>query len=770
MAQDFDRLLNAIDAAEASSYGSDSEGELSAQRSRAISRYLGDSSLYPAPEGTSAVVSRDTFDTINWIIPSLTRIFTSSEDICVFEPSEPNDEQQADQESAYTSYVIQRLNPWFQITHDWFMDALMTKNAYCMAYWDTSKQVEKEKYERQSPESLAKLLEDTTLELVESDEYPDPDYVEPPPQQAIDPMTGQPVMVPPPPPPMVYDVVVRKTRQEGYVKICVLPPERVKVGHRTSSFQLADCDYFEYWEMRTISYLRAMGLDVPDEIADDGGETDTEEDEARDQFGEDVADGEDISQVDPAMRRVKVRMVWIRHDTDEDGIAELQYVMVVGRSVLYHEECNRIPVSCIVPAPMPHRHVGISVDDMVSDIQEIKTMMLRQGINNLFLANNPRTIVNGNINLDDMLTSVPGGIVRSDGNGDVRADALPLVTPNIFPQAMQGLEYMDSIRQNRAGVNSYFTGVDQNALNRTASGVAQLTSSAAQRVEQIARVFAAGVEELFSIVHETILKHGHKQAVVRLRGQWSVVDPRTWKTRRDLRINVGMGTGNREQLMAHLQMVLGMQLQTLPLNVTTPKHVANTLQEIEKAAGFGSANKFFLPAEQVQPPPPPPPDPKLIELQQKPQIEGAKLQADERIEQMRLQTQQAIEAARLDMQRYMADLDAQVKLYVQQAGAAAQEQSQTRQLEYDAYKTSAEQSKVQEGADKVDGLASATQEIMANLQMMAQRVEERFAEVTGTLNAPREVVREGGKVVGVRVNGVVRPVARDRQGNIVGLQ
>jgi len=769
MAQDYTKLLNAIDAAEASSYGSDSEGELSAQRAGAIERYLGQNT-YPAPEGTSQVVSRDVFDTINWIMPSLTRIFTTSEDICVFEPSEPGDEQAADQESAYTSYTIQRLNPWFQVCHDWFMDALMTKNAYCMVYWDTTQQVEKEKYERQSPESIAKLMEDKTLELVEADEYPDPDYVEPPPQQGVDPMTGQPVMMPPPPPPMVYDVVVKKVRQEGYPKLCVLPPERVKVGHRTASFQLRDCDYFEYWEMRTISTLRAMGLDIPDDIADDGGETDTEEDEARDQFGEDVADSEDISQVDPSMRRVKARMVWIRHDTDEDGIAELQYCIIVGRNVLYREECGRIPVSSIVPAPLPHRHVGLSVDDMISDIQEIKTMMLRQGINNLYLANNPRTFVSDKVNLDDLLVSRPGGVVRVEDGGIPSQEAVTIPIPNVFPQAMQGLDYFDSVRQNRAGVNSYFTGLDQNSLNRTASGVAQLTSSAAQRVEQIARVFAAGVEELFSLVHEQILKHGHKQQVVRLRGQWAVVDPRTWKTRKDLRINVGMGTGNREQLMAHLQMIFAMQMQTLPLNTTTPRHVANTLAEIEKAAGFSSNGKFFVPSDQVQAPPPPPPDPKLIELEQKPQIEAAKMQADQRIEAMRLETQKAIEAARLDMQKYMADLDAQVKLYVQQAGVAAQEQSQARQLEYDSAKTAAEQAKTADGDAKVDGLAQATSQIMQNLQIMAQRVEERLESVSQTLNAPKRVIREGGRVVGVEINGVVRPVERDQNGQVIGLQ
>jgi hypothetical protein len=161
-------------------------------------------------------------------------------------------------------------------------------------------------------------------------------------------------------------------------------------------------------------------------------------------------------------------MVWIKHDFDGDGIAELQYCFVVGRKILYREECNRIPVGSIVATPVPHRHVGLSQWDAVKDIEDTKTQILRQGIDNLYHANNPGMFINEDkIDLDDALVSRPGRVVRGKPNQNAifGQDIAPIMIPNIFPQAVQGMEFMDTIKQGRVGVNNYFQGTDENALN-----------------------------------------------------------------------------------------------------------------------------------------------------------------------------------------------------------------------------------------------------------------------------------------------------------------
>jgi hypothetical protein len=52
--------------------------------------------------------------------------------------------------------------------------------------------------------------------------------------------------------------------------------------------------------------------------------------------------------------------------------------------------------------------------DLVEDLQRIKTAITRQYLDNLYLANTPRTaVVEGQVNLDDLLNPRPGGLVRT---------------------------------------------------------------------------------------------------------------------------------------------------------------------------------------------------------------------------------------------------------------------------------------------------------------------------------------------------------------------
>lgn len=715
---DTDRLIQAIDAAESASYGGDSDGDLQGDRAHAIDLYA-KRNVDPSPEGRSQAISADVFDTIEWMKPSLVRIFTSGDDVVRFEPVAEDDIETADQETAYTNYVVTAKNPWFQIVSDWFADALLTKNAYAMAYYDKSETVEKEKYEGQSDDSLALLMQDKGVELIGKDSYPSPDGEV---MQVMDPMTGQPMLQPV----MLHDVEIKRKNEKRGVVITVLPPERCKIAEITPSFTLDDCPYFEFWEWKTLSDLRAMGFDVPDDISDDGDSDASEEEQARDHYGESSGQTEDVAQSDPSMRRVRARMIWIKHDYDGDGIAELQYVLRVGNTVLFREDCNTIPVACIVPVPVPHRHIGFSAADMTVDIQAIKTAILRQGLDNLYLANNGRTFATDKINIDDLLVSRPGGIVRGESGAVFGQDIAPIPTQFMFPQAMEGMEYMDQIRENRTGTNRYFTGIDQNSLNKTASGIAQLSSSAAQRVEHIARVFAVGVERLFHIVHELILKHGHKADTVRLRGKWVTVDPRQWKRRADLAINVGMGTGNKEVMLGHLTQIFDRQMMALPLGITKPAQIFNTLAEMTKAAGFGSEKKFWTNPEEEPPPeqgPPPEIQVKQMELQSQEQIKAAELKHDE------MKTK-----AQMQLDKYKIDADIQTKMQLAERQSIDGHADRAAKFGSDQEKAEAKQKQEEDDA--------MNKEVVQSIQAMMQSQAEANQQVLTALAQVQQMLMQ----------------------------
>jgi hypothetical protein len=699
---DLDKLLSAIDAAEEYAYGGTSESELADERDLAIRLYLG-KDVDPAPPGRSSVVDRTTFETVQWILPSLCRIFASGEDIVEFIPQGPEDEAAAKQEGEYLNYLVTQRNKWFELCNEWFTDALLTKNAYCWAYIDKTRHVEIERYERQTQEGLALLMQGEGVELVGANPSDE---------------TGE-----------LYDIELRRTKERRQLAFQVLPPERVKVSHNTPSFSLRGCDYFEYWDYKTISALRAEGYDVEDDIPDDV-EGDALEDDARDQYNENTAASIDLQGVSsPEMRRVRVRCVWIRHDYDEDGIAELQYVLRVGRKVLYREECSRIPVSSIVPNPLPHRHIGLSVADLTGDIQRIKSAILRQALDNLYFANNPAIAFDKNtVNLDDVLTSRPGQRICVDGPPG--ASFLPVTTPFVFPAAIDALGFMEQITEGRTGVNRYFQGSDQNTLNKTASGIQQLSTMAAQRVEQIARIFASGIEELFSIAHELVLKTGHQKEVVRLRGQWVSVDPSAWKTRNDMRISVGFAAGNKDAMVSRLMMIAQLQEKAMAggLPIVNAQNLYQTALEITKAADFSAPQRFWTDPSQMPPRQPPQPDVTVTAAEQ--------IRAQSLLQKAQLDNQTRLQIAAMDQRTEVVKID----------GAAA---SEDRRISNNpkVIEAKTQEMETKAMADFIGTLMQSqtqqTETILRALQELSQAVR--------VVGAPREALRDGtGRIVGSR--------------------
>jgi hypothetical protein len=203
---------------------------------------------------------------------------------------------------------------------------------------------------------------------------------------------------------------------------------------------------------------------------------------------------------------------------------------------------------------------------MVMDIQRIATAVLRQGLDSLYQSNSPRHAISDKVNLDDMQVTAPGWSVRlNDGAIPGEGHIVPLVTPFVFPQALEGLNYLDQVKEKRTGASRMTSGIDPDVQAKSPSGVAinQVSTMAAQRIEQIARIIASGVEELFSLAHELVLKSGHQAETVKLRGKWVTVDPASWKTGRDMRIVVGYGAGNKDMLMQRLMVILNAQKEAM---------------------------------------------------------------------------------------------------------------------------------------------------------------------------------------------------------------
>jgi hypothetical protein len=236
---------------------------------------------------------------------------------------------------------------------------------------------------------------------------------------------------------------------------------------------------------------------------------------------------------------------------------------------------------------------------------------------------------------------------------------------------------MDTMKEKRTGVTAYNQGLDSNSLNKTASGMAQVMSAAQQRIELVARTFAeTGVKELFMLVHKLVRTHLTKPDIVRLRNKWVEVDPREWKARNDLTISVGLGAGNKDQQLVHLNNILQMQKEAIQVGLTDPSKIYNSLAKLTQNAGFKNPEEFWTnPAENPQgqqQPDQPSAEDKLIQGQL--MIEQQKAQSAIEQEQIRSQNDILIErekiAAQAELERFKAQLKAETDLAIAQIKAS----------------------------------------------------------------------------------------------------
>jgi hypothetical protein len=552
-------------------------------------------------------------------------------------------------------------NEGFKVFYVWFKDALLSKNGYVKVYAEEEEEEEEYEYKGLSDAQLQMLASDEGTEVLEHTGYPDPsinmDVIY---QQAamngVDPMT---IMQP-----MLHDVKLKVTEKNTEIHIENVAPENMMVSVEVNGPNLQDAKFVQHREVMQLADIAETfdkPLDYIKSIMSDLRDTFEEESNARDIYDEEY---------DRAIesQEALVKDTYIKLD------GERYRVVVLGNTVLYKEKCEYVPFACITPMIMPHRHIGRSYADLTMDIQLIKSTLIRGQLDNMYLANNGRYAISDRVNLDDMLTSRPGGIVRVEG--DPMSGIMPLSHPPLPASSFGMVEYMDSMKEKRTGITAYNQGLDANSLNKTATGVAQIMNASQQRIELVARTFAeTGVKELFKLVHHLVRTTLTKPDIIRLRNKWVEVDPREWKARKDLSISVGLGAGNKDQQLAHLMSIINMQKEAINAGLTSPEKIYNALAKLTQNAGFKNPEEFWVnPAnrpeqegQQQQP------SEAEIMIQGQLQIEQQKADAQMMQEQERSKNDIIIErekiVAQAELERFKAQLKAETDLAIAQIKA-----------------------------------------------------------------------------------------------------
>jgi hypothetical protein len=592
-------------------------GNLSSQRKKSLEYYMGEP-LGTEIDGRSQVVSTDVADTVETILPNLLKIFTASDQTVKCEPVKAEDVALAEQATNYINYIFNKDNNGFSILYTWFKDALIEKNGIVKVYWDESEKVEQETYQNLNDEEYKILIDNDDVEVVEEESFVDEKAKEQLEElKQLAEAQGQDIGDIPTP--KLYNCIIKRTTSSGKVKIENIPPEEFLIERNAKTIE--DANFVAHRVLKTRSDLIQMGFDrdVVDDLPTQN--TVTMNDERLARFA-DIDESSLNDAPDESTQDIEIYECYVKIDMDGDGIAELRKVIVAGgnaNTILENMPCDFIPFCSLTPIPMPHRFYGRSVSELVEDVQLVKSTVMRQLLDNMYLTNNNRVaIMDGMVNLDDLLTSRPGGVVRT--KQPPSQVMMPMQSQTISQQAFPLLEYLDTVRETRTGVTRYSQGLDADSLNKTATGVNTLMSQSQMRMELIARVFAeTGIKDLFRRIFELTVKYQNKERIVELNNKFVAVSPTEWKNRYNISITVGLGAGSKDQQIVMLNNILQKQLQAFQLQgnkeypMVTLKNIYNSLAKIIEEAGLKNVENYFVNPDEgrelVQPSPPPEPTP-----------------------------------------------------------------------------------------------------------------------------------------------------------------
>ncbi|MEY9100495.1 hypothetical protein ABIA24_003404 [Sinorhizobium fredii] len=636
--------------------------ELSVDRIKAMEYYDGTMKDTPADPNRSKVVSRDVRSAIKKVLPSLIRTILGNDKVVEYAPMNEGDEAAAEQATDYINYVVFPESDGYDAVQDAAHDALKLRNGVIRWWYDKKRKVQVSTHTGLDEPSLIQLVADDDVEVLEQSQYVD----------QIDTPQG-PVDVP------LFNVKIRRVAEYGCAKLAAVPLEEFLI--HPDAISIDDSPITGIKTQLRRSDLVAMGYDreLIEGLPASGSDIKEEEEEftrRRDAFDENDS-------IVKALQEVDYYELYVKIDVDDDGIAELRRMCFAGglaeANLLDDEETDEVPFADLIVERRPHQREGNSVTDDMAEIQRVKTVLMRQTLDNLYWQNNQQPIVQEGViqNPESVLNPKFGQPIRVGQGTDVRGAVGYNTVPFVAQQSFGMLAYMDQEATDRTGISDASAGMAPDALqNMTAKASAMIEAAGIGQTELMVRTFAQGLKRVFQGLLRLVIKHQDKPRTVRLRGQWVTYDPRQWNADMDATVNTGLGAGTRERDMMLMQVVGSQQEKLLaaygPLDnpFVSIDNIWNSVSRGVEAAGLRTPDLYFTKPtpeqlQKMQQAQANKPNPEMQKLQMQMHAQAEKAKLDAQIDLKKIETQARIEMARLkqegELKRYQIDQEIMLK-------------------------------------------------------------------------------------------------------------
>lgn len=570
---DEEKILQIIGSELQSSQGGTIGDSLSQNFETALSYYLGNPNGREV-KGKSTVTSTDVADAIEWIMPQIMEALTQNNEVVRFDPSSADDESQSELESDFVYDILMKDNSGFLVIHQFVKDALMQKNGFVKAYYSKYDEVKKENYTGISELQLQMLLASPDVDLVQLTQNDSEEGI-------------------------TFDARIARSCKKGKIVVENVAPENIRVAGNHNSILLDGCRFLAHVENKTVSDLIKEGYDKSIICECAGIDLDSKSDYRFELQGESVTPLS-VAFTDDSMKELTVSECYTYIDIDYDGVAEYVKIVVAGDQnpthILDIEEIDSCPLISTTAILMSHKLYGLSIYDRLKQIQDHKTALWRNTMDNIYLQNNQRIgVLEGQVNLDDLLISRPGGVVRMK-----RPDSIfPIVTPQLGDAAYKMLDYLDMTRAGRVGVDANGDVNVENVGDRVGSeGIDRVMNAKEALVGLMIRVIAeTGMKPICYAIRDLAIKHMDTVVHYKHKEAWVKVNPSNWNRRLRSTVRVGLGTGNRRLTLQGAQSIIALQekIAAVPGQMfVKPQQIYNAVEFAAKQYGIDGISRFFL--------------------------------------------------------------------------------------------------------------------------------------------------------------------------------
>lgn len=599
-------------------------------RQKALEYYSGEAvgDFAVTRDWESKFVSTDVADTVEWMLPTLIEIFTSGAKAVEFLPTKPEDDDSAKQSTEYINYLFYVKNEGFNVLYSAIKNALLQKTGVIKVFWDNASVEKVERYDSLTQEQIGVISLDENIIIKQVNPNEDGTYA------------------------------VNAVRNMGKGKITVqsVPPADFLISSKSTSME--DADFLGHKVRRTLSELKAAGYKNVDKITPDQSAQNEPLNSSNLLNQSYYARQDDTSNIDKTQKRITIVECYMRIDVDGDGISEWRKIVRAGNQILENVECDDHPFVAASPIPVPHVFYGLSVADMTISSQKIKTAIHRALLDGLYRTVRQKLgIMEGAVDINDLNSPAP--FVRVKHRDAVFP--LDLGAPDLA-NGMAILEYQETVKENRTGWTRYSQGTSSDALNQTATGVNIITNRGDMRIQLIARVLAENlVKPMFIKMLKLAIQHQDSKELIRLNNKFVEIDPREWSTQFDVTVNVGLGSGNKDQKANQLMQLLSVQEKAFPLGIATNQNIYKAASLLADNLGFTDEELFTDPASAPQ-------QPGMQDQAQAIELQKLELEKFEMVEKLKLEREKAEAEIQLKREKMLADIElAKIKAEAQTA-------------------------------------------------------------------------------------------------------